>query len=37
MEEEETWVCTECGYENEPEHRSCRCCGFPRDGTKEAK
>ncbi|MFA5208568.1 MAG: hypothetical protein WC428_08050 [Candidatus Paceibacterota bacterium] len=30
--EPETWCCTECGHENEPERVECEKCGYPKDG-----
>jgi hypothetical protein len=29
----ETWCCTECSWENEPDKLSCSRCGYPKDGT----
>ena len=28
----DTWCCTECGKENEPDDIDCEQCGYPRDG-----
>jgi hypothetical protein len=30
--EPETWCCTECSHENEPERVECEKCGYPKDG-----